>query len=202
MRNRRLNVRETFPAVIAIGPAMASQPVWLKAATIIVGTFILEDVATVLSAVAARADAVSIPVALGALYFGVAIGDLGLYGLGAAGGRWPYLRRFLTLPKRERTQDWFRSNVIRVVAISRFVPGARLPLYTACGFFRAPLVPFAMTAVLATLVWTTCLFLLAMRVGGWLLAHQGGWRWAGLAGFVLCIVVVGRLIARFQTVSQ
>ncbi|MBS1027705.1 DedA family protein [Gluconobacter albidus] len=188
--------------MIAIGPAMASQPAWLKAATIIVGTFILEDVATVLSAVAARAGEVNIPLALMALYFGVAVGDLGLYGLGAAGARWPYLRRFLTLPKRERTQDWFSANVIRIVAISRFVPGARLPLYTACGFFRAPFLRFALTAVLATLVWTTCLFLLAMRVGGWLLAHQGGWRWAGLAGFVLCIVVVGRLIARLQTVSQ
>ncbi|WP_040508503.1 DedA family protein [Gluconobacter morbifer] len=188
--------------MIAIGPAMASQPAWLKAATIIVGTFILEDVATVLSAIATRAGEVSMPLALIALYFGVAVGDMGLYGLGAAGARWPYLRRFLTLPKRERTHDWFTKHVIRVVAISRFIPGARLPLYTACGFFRAPFLPFALTAVLATLVWTTLLFLLAMRVGGWLLAHQGGWRWAGLAGFVLCIVLIGRLIARIQTMSQ
>ncbi|MBS1041197.1 VTT domain-containing protein [Gluconobacter cerinus] len=188
--------------MIAIGPALASQPAWLKAVSIIVGTFILEDVATVLSGVAARAGHVSIALALGALWFGVAIGDFGLYGLGAAGARWPRLRRFLTLPKQERTQDWFSKNVIRIVAISRFVPGARLPLYTACGFFHAPFLRFALTAVLATLVWTTLLFLLAMRIGGWLLAHQGGWRWAGLAGFVLCIVVVGRLIARIQTVSQ
>jgi len=188
--------------VIAIGPALATQPTWLKAASIVLGTFILEDVATVLSGVAARAGQVDMFLALGALYFGVAVGDMGLYWLGAAGARWPYLRRFLTLPKRERTQDWFTRNTIRIVAISRFVPGARLPLYTACGFFRAPFPRFAVTAVLATLVWTTMLFLLAMRIGGWLLAHQGGWRWAGLAGFVLCIVLMGRLIARIQTVSQ
>jgi len=188
--------------LIPLGPALAAQPGWLKAASIIIGTFILEDVATVLSGVAVQAGHISIGLALGALYFGVAIGDMGLYALGAAGARWPLLRRFITLPKRERTQDWFSRNTVRIVAISRFVPGARLPLYTACGFFRAPFGRFALTAILATLAWTTMLFMLARRIGGWLLAHQSGWRWAGLAGFVLCIILMGRLIARIQTVSQ
>lgn len=184
--------------MIRISAIMASQPAWLKAFSVILGTFILEDVATVLAAIASKGDQLSIPLALGSLYAGVALGDMSLYALGLAGSRWTFLRRFLTLPSEEQTQKWFSRNIIGVVAISRFVPGSRLPLYTACGFFRAPFLAFALTAIGATLVWTSLLFLLALHIGGWLLAHQGGWRWAGIIGFILCIFVMGRFISHLQ----
>ncbi|MXV44559.1 hypothetical protein GS501_05785 [Saccharibacter sp. 17.LH.SD] len=187
--------------MIHIGSILTAQPVWLKIVSIVVGTFILEDVATVLSAVATQAGRVSFSVALCSLYFGVVVGDIGLYALGFAAARWPFLRRFITLPNHEQTERWFSSNTIKVVGIARFIPGARLPLYTACGFFKAPFLPFAMTAIVATLVWITLLFLLSLRIGKWLLAHQGGWRWAGIAGFVLCIIFIGRFVARLQRVS-
>lgn len=188
--------------MIRLAPILASQPLWLKTLSIIVGTFILEDVATVLSAVATQAHQISSAAALTALYIGVVVGDLGLYALGLGGAYWPFLRRFLTLPSQTQTERWFSRNIVKVVGISRFIPGARLPLYTACGFFKAPFLPFALTAVVATLVWTTLLFLLSLRIGGWLLAHQGGWRWAGIIGFVLCIVLMGRFIAHLQRVSS
>lgn len=188
--------------MIRISTLVASQPIWLKAASIILGTFILEDVATVLSAVASQAGQVSIITALLSLYAGVVIGDIGLYGLGLAGSRWPFLHRFLTLPSEEQAHRWFSKNIISVVGISRFIPGARLPLYTACGFFRAPFWAFALTAIGATLIWTSLLFLLSLRIGHWLLAHQGGWRWAGIIGFVFCIFAMGRLIGRLQRRGQ
>lgn len=188
--------------MIRLGPILASQPLWLKVLSIIVGTFILEDVATVLAAIATQAHQISVLAALGALYLGVIVGDLGLYALGLGGAYWPFLKRFLTLPSQKQTEHWFSRNIVKVVAISRFIPGARLPLYTACGFFKAPFLPFALTAIVATLVWTTLLFLLSLRIGGWLLAHQSGWRWAGIGGFILCIVLIGRFIARIQRVSS
>lgn len=174
---------------------------WLKILSVIIGTFILEDVATVLTAIATQTGTIPLLLALSALYAGVIAGDLGLYGLGRAGAQWPFLRRFLTLPRQERTEVWFRQNLVRLVAISRFVPGARLPLYTALGFFRAPFLIFTLTVICATFVWTSLLFLLSLHIGKWLLAHQGNWRWAGLAGFIICIVFIGRCIARFQRMS-
>lgn len=181
---------------------IASQSPWVKAFSVIIGTFILEDVTTVLVAIASQDHEISITLALVSLYIGIAVGDMGLYGLGWAGAKWPRIKRFLTLPSQEKTKKWFGQNVIKIVGISRFVPGARLPLYTACGFYHAPFTPFALTAVLATLVWTSLLFTLSLHVGSWLLAHKGGWRWAGIIGFVLCIFVMGRLIAHFQKVSR
>ncbi|WP_240775263.1 DedA family protein [Neokomagataea tanensis] len=121
---------------------------------------------------------------------------MGLYGLGAAGARWPWLRRFLHIT--QHSQEWFSRNTFRAVAISRFIPGARLPLYTACGYFGAPLLTFTVTVIGATIVWTTLLFLCAQSIGNWLLSFQSQWRWAGLAGLVLTIAFMGRLIARLQ----
>ncbi|GBQ14951.1 hypothetical protein AA21291_2010 [Swaminathania salitolerans LMG 21291] len=175
---------------------------WSKGLAVILGTFILEDATTMIAAMAADDGRISVSVALVALYIGVAVGDLGLYGLGALGSSWPPARRWLTLPRHDRGHDWFVRNVVRTVVISRFIPGARLPLYTACGFFRAPFGAFAGSAVVATLIWTSLLFGVSLHVGGWLSAHMEGWRWFGIAGFVLTLLFVGRLIARFQTFSD
>ncbi|MCT6838001.1 MULTISPECIES: DedA family protein [Bombella] len=188
--------------MIRLNALMASQPLWLKAFSIILGTFILEDVATVLAATAAKNGNISSIAALLSLYVGVVVGDVGLYGLGLAGSHWQFLRRFLTLPSEEQARKWFSRNIIAVVAIARFVPGVRLPLYTACGFFRAPFCAFALTAIAATLVWTSLLFLLSLHISGWLLAHKTGWRWAGIVGFVLCIFMMGRFIGHLQRRSH
>lgn len=175
---------------------LATQPPWVKVASIIGATFVLEDAATVMTALATRLAAVNTHLALIALWIGVSVGDLGLYGLGAAGARWPWLRRFLRLSTH--TQSWFARNTIRAVAISRFIPGARLPLYTACGYFKAPFLPFAITVIGATIVWTTLLFAVSRSIGTWLLSIQSQWRWVGLIGLILTIVFMGRLIARLH----
>lgn len=175
---------------------------WGQGLSIIVGTFILEDATTIVAAMTADEGHLNIPLALVSLYIGVVVGDIGLYGLGRLGTRWAAAQRWLTLPKRDRGKEWFARNVVRTVMISRFIPGARLPLYTACGFFAAPFGRFALSAVAATLVWTTLLFGASMKIGGWMNAHLPDWRWAGIAGFILTMIFVGRLIARFQTFSD
>ena len=173
-----------------------------QALAIILGTFILEDVATVLAAM--RVDEGAIPgwVALIALYVGVVAGDLGLYGLGRLSARSRWIAR-LVPPERSRALgDWLRGRVFRVVLISRFLPGMRLPTYTACGFLRAGLGRFAAAAIVATLAWTTLLFGVSLRLGQVLIDHFGAWRWAGAAGFALTILLVGRLAARLQPAPQ
>lgn len=175
---------------------------WAKALGIIIGTFILEDATTILAAMASDQGKLDPTLALISLYIGVVAGDLLLYGLGSLGARWTPALRWLTLPKHDRGHDWFTRNVVRTVVVSRFIPGARLPLYTACGFFGAPLGRFALSAIAATLVWTSLLFGVSMHIGGWMSEHLAGWRWLGILGFVFTLFFVGRLIARLQTFSD
>jgi membrane protein DedA with SNARE-associated domain len=175
----------------------ATQPL-LQVLIVILATFVLEDAATVITAIQVHLHTISIPVALGALYTGIVLGDVGLYALGTLAAKWPPARRWVNIPSARTQQAWLSRNLFVVVFVSRFIPGTRLPLYTACGFFRAGLAVFTAATFCATLLWTTALFMLSLRVGGVLLAHLGAWRWVGVAGFVAAIILVGRLVARTQ----
>ena len=170
----------------------------LQGAAIIAGTFILEDAATVLAAMQVKTGGVSLMVALISLYLGIVLGDLGLYGLGRLARRFRWAQRWAPQQRARRGRNWIEAHVFRVVFISRFIPGARLPTYTACGFLHADFKRFALAAIAATLIWTSGLFAVSLRVGQFLIDHLGAWRWVGMGIFVVAIVVIGRLTARLQ----
>jgi membrane protein DedA with SNARE-associated domain len=175
--------------------AAGSKP--LQAITIIGGTFILEDAATLLAAMQVAAGVVSLPLALGALYTGIVLGDLGLYGLGAVSARNAFARRLVPPRRQDIGHDWVSQRVIPLVLVSRFVPGLRLPTYTTLGFLRAPILQFAAASIAATLVWTTGLFFISLKLGALMLRYLGIWRWAGLAVFCLLLIGVGRTATHF-----
>ncbi|MGE4480654.1 DedA family protein [Acidocella sp.] len=168
----------------------------LQAATIISGTFILEDAATLLAAMQVASGAISLPLALCSLYAGIVLGDLGLYGLGRLSATHKWAQRLVPQQRRDIGQDWVRKKVIPLVLVSRFVPGLRLPTYTTLGFLRAPFSHFALAAIAATLVWTSGLFFISLRLGDLMVHYLGIWRWAGLAVFLCIIIFVGRLAAK------
>ncbi len=187
--------------------AAAEQNPLAEAAAIIIGTFILEDAATVLAAAQVQQHGVALSVALASLYVGIVLGDLGLYGLGKLAASIPpgliiSPHRLIPPSATRRGQDWLADRVMRVVFVSRFLPGARLPAYTACGFLGASFWRFAATAVMATLIWTTLLFTLSLTVGEMLSAALGTWRWAGMGVFALVVVLIGRAAARLQPADQ
>jgi membrane protein DedA with SNARE-associated domain len=184
-----------------LGTSIASLLAWaghqplLQATAIVLGTFILEDAATVLAAMQTSEGRLSAALALGALYVGIILGDLWLYGMGRLAAHVPMVRRWLPPQRTEVARAWLGGRVFRVVLVSRFLPGMRLPTYTTCGFVGADLRQFAMAVVIATICWTSLLFGVSLRVGQVLIDHFGAWRWAGAAGFALFIVVAGRLTA-------
>ena len=166
---------------------------------ILLGTFILEDAATILAAMDVQVGQLTLSVALVALYLGIVLGDIGLYGLGRLAEATPWARRWAPAERFGHSREWLQKHVVKVVFVSRFLPGARLPTYTACGFFKASLSHFALAAIGATLIWTTLLFGVSMHVGRYLADHLGAWRWAGMAGFAITILIAGRLAARLQS---
>lgn len=175
----------------------AGQNPWLQALAIVGGTFILEDAATILAAIDAASGGIGVWLALGSLYVGVVTGDLGLYGLGMLAVAVPRLQRWVGQKRIRRGRAWLRrrpGRLIRVVFISRFVPGMRLPTYTACGFVRAGFGRFALGAVLAVLVWTSILFGVSMKLGPLVLRLMGAWGWAALGGLVIAVLFSGRML--------
>lgn len=179
-----------------LGSVAGSPP--LEITTIILGTFILEDAATLLAAMQVAAGAVSLPLALGSLYAGIVLGDIGLYWLGRLSGQHPWAHRLVPKKRRDIGRDWVSVRIIPVVLVSRFVPGLRLPTYTTCGFLRAPFFTFAAAAILATVAWTSLLFFVSLKLGALMVHYLGPWRWAGLAVFVVILIMVGRVATRWH----
>ncbi len=168
----------------------------LQAVIIVSGTFILEDAATLLAAMQVASGALSLPLALGSLYAGIVLGDLGLYGLGWLSATHGWAKRLVPQRRRDIGHDWVKPRVIPLVLVSRFVPGLRLPTYTTLGFLHAPFWQFSLAAILATLVWTTGLFFISLRLGALMMHYLGIWRWAGLGVFLIIIILVGRLATK------
>jgi membrane protein DedA with SNARE-associated domain len=184
-------------AVLAISAAAGQQPA-VQALAIILGTFVLEDAATVLAAMRAQEGGISIPLALLSLYAGIVLGDLGLYALGRLSTGFGWIARLVPEQRSRLAADWLQSRVFKVVLAARFLPGMRLPTYMACGFLRADLRQFALATIVATLAWTSLLFGVSLRIGQFLIDHLGAWRWAGAVGFALTLVLIGRFAARLQ----
>lgn len=174
----------------------------LQGVLILLGTFVLEDAATILAAMDVQVGKVPLAVAIVSLYLGIILGDLGLYGLGRLAAATPWARRWAPASKFRQSRALLQNHVFTVVFVSRFLPGARLPTYTACGFFSANLARFALAAIVATLIWTTLLFGVSLHVGKFLAEHLGAWRWAGMAGFALTVILLGRIAARLQAANS
>lgn len=136
-------------------------------------TLLLEDLAIAAGVALATQGVLSWGLSLGAVGGGIALGDIGLYGLGLAATRVPWLQRRYV---GERTR-WARAQLVSrlpsAVLIARVVPGLRLVTYTACGFMRVPLAPFTGWVIVAVTLWTAGLYGLSVAIGGALAQHLG-----------------------------
>ncbi|HVY98945.1 MAG TPA: VTT domain-containing protein [Dongiaceae bacterium] len=164
-----------------------SHPLFLPA-VIILATFILEDATTILVGVWASTGSLSPEVALLSLYIGIVLGDFGLYASGrlAAKPRWG--ARVASHDRLAPFRAWLERRLVLATFTVRFLPGLRLPAYTATGFFGMPFRRFALTVMLATAIWTTGLFAAAYFFGAATAGVLGNWRWP------ICLIPVAGLI--------
>jgi len=135
------------------------------AVVLVLTTLLLEDVAIAAGVALATQGAISWGLSFAAVAGGIAAGDIGLYALGLGATRVAWLqRRFVG----ERTL-WARDQLLRrlpsAVLLARVIPGLRLLTYTACGFLRAPLLPFCARVLLAVALWTAGLYALGVAIG-------------------------------------
>lgn len=142
-----------------------AQP-WLVCGALVLSTFVLEDLAIAAAAALAVQGSLSWELAFAAVGGGIALGDLGLYGLGLAAKRVAFLHRRLI---EGRSSAWVRDQLQgrlgSSVLLARVVPGLRFVSYTACGFFSLPFWPFFSWVVLAVALWTGGLLWLSVVFG-------------------------------------
>lgn len=154
-------------------------------------TFVSEDLTCVSAGLlVARGTLGYFSATLGCLA-GIVCGDFLLFFAGKLLGRralsQPPLKWFVKASAIARGRQWFEREGARVILLSRFLPGSRLPTYVAAGSLNLSFWKFAGYFLLAAALWTPALVGLAALLGGkvmtWLALHgKYSWRlWVALA---------------------
>jgi len=157
-----------FQAVLA---GMAAP--WLIGVVLALTTLLLEDLAIAAGVALATQGVIGWGLSIAAVGGGIALGDIGLYAVGLAATRVPWLRRRYVGERSAWAQAQIVKRLPSAVLLARVIPGLRLLTYTACGFVRVPLAPFSAWVLLAVTLWTLGLYALSVAIGQALAHHLG-----------------------------
>jgi len=163
-------------------------------------TLVSEDLTTILAGILVSQEALHPITAVLGCFLGIFIGDGALYVVGKVIGRpalkLPILRNMLPEEKVLACARWFENNGMKVVIISRFLPGTRLPTYFAAGLVGANPITFLSAAGLAVALWTPALVYASYLFGEELLAltdaHEQ-YRWPIMIGGLLMMFALVRV---------
>ncbi|MCH4894858.1 MULTISPECIES: DedA family protein [unclassified Sphingomonas] len=176
--------------------AVATQPVPLVV-TILIATFLLEDVAVVTVALLASQMLLDPGIAIAALLAGTILGDVVLYVAARWFGSFGPIARLLAQPLVQSALAWISRNALPIVILARFAPGFRLPVYLAAGAVRMPIKPFLAAVIGTALLWTPLLFVISSKLGMQGVGRFGGLGWGIAIGVVVLIAASPALLRRW-----
>lgn len=128
---------------------------------ILLATFITEDGACFAAGALVSQGKISFAAALSACFFGVLIGDIGVYWIGRIFGKplsnTRIFKYFVSDVNLAKASKWLNEKGALAIVISRFVSGLRLPTYLVAGFLKISFPKFAFYFCAATMIWTPIL---------------------------------------------
>lgn len=131
----------------------------------LIGPFIQED-AAVLGAASASVSGLGTPLWMFvAVTIGLTLSDLWKYWLGRAAITQGWAKKYAQSPKILKTKDNIVHNLGKSIMVARFIPGARIPLYIAAGFFRASFLKFSLFIFVSALIYIGIAFALFNALG-------------------------------------
>lgn len=169
-------------------------------------TLITEDLTCITAGVMVAQGRLDFALAAFACFLGIYVGDLLLFLAGRWLGRAALSRApvkwFVNERAVQRGSEWFQHQGAKVIFISRFLPGARLPTYFAAGALRTSFWKFALYFAVACIVWTPLLVGLSMLLGKSLVesamfAGQGVLLKAAIAAILIYLIV--KMLVRLST---
>ncbi|HDM8134324.1 TPA: VTT domain-containing protein [Vibrio harveyi] len=138
-------------------------------------SYLLEDLAIVTAATLAVELVMPTPLALLAIFTGIATGDIGLYWLGKLAQKVRFFRyRLLRYQRARRVRRTLHHKAFITLFIVRFIPGLRTVGFTLSGFLDVPKMKFLIAVLSATSLWTALIFGSFFQLGSmqWLQQHQ------------------------------
>ncbi|ENG7520010.1 VTT domain-containing protein [Vibrio harveyi] len=138
-------------------------------------SYLLEDLAIVTAATLAVEQVMPTPLALLAIFTGIATGDIGLYWLGKLAQKVRFFRyRLLRYQRARRVRRTLHHKAFITLFTVRFIPGLRTVGFTLSGFLDVSKMKFLIAVLSATSLWTALIFGSFFQLGSmqWLQQHQ------------------------------
>lgn len=170
------------------------------------GTLASEDLTCIGAGLLVRRGQLHWSAALAGCFLGIYVGDLGLWLMGRLLGRHvlriDWLARRISSERLQTLGAWFDRHSAASVFAARFLPGTRLPIYVAAGALGRKGAHFALLTLLAAMLWTPILVLLAASLGDTFAGpfmRFVGVGWISLLLAALISVIVLRLVIQMTT---
>lgn len=150
-------------------PPLGGMDLVLAMLLIAAATLVSEDLTCIATGLLVAQGRLPFAAGVAACFFGILIGDGLLFLLGRWLGRPALTRaplRWLVRPASvHRASAWFEHKGGKVILLSRFLPGLRLPTYVAAGMLGQRIRSFLMWFAIAGLLWTPALVGLSTWAG-------------------------------------
>ena len=138
---------------------------WIAYLCALLGPFVQEDIA-VLGAASASVSGIGNPkIMFIVITVSLTVSDLWKYWLGRAAISQDWAKKHAQSPKILKAKDNIVHNLGKSIMVARFIPGARIPLYIAAGFFKASFLKFSIFIFLSALIYISITFLLFNALG-------------------------------------
>jgi len=124
---------------------------------IALGTLVSEDLTCIATGVLIAQGRVGFVEGTLACISGIFAGDMALYLLGRIAGDRRVLGHWISPERIATASEWIETRGWKVVIVSRFTPGLRLPTYVAAGLLQSRFWVFAGYFLLASVLWTPLL---------------------------------------------
>ncbi|MDI9313912.1 MAG: VTT domain-containing protein [Hydrotalea sp.] len=155
-----------------------------------IAVVILEDVTIIAAAVLSASGEISVPIAIISLFGGILIGEIFCYYLGRLAHRNSFLKKQMQRRGMSIAMKWLENNLIWAVLATRYVPGMRIAVYGAMGFYRLKIRVVMLTSLAVVFIWAGGLFFLIREFGVQYWEDLGPAHWVVVLVFILLLVLI------------
>ena len=132
---------------------------------LLIAPFIQEDAAVIGAASLSLVDGANIPLIFASVSVGLIASDLWKYWLGRAARTRQWARKYTDRPSIARAEKLVKERLGATLMSVRFIPGARIAMYIASGYFAAPWPIFAGWVMASALLFVAIMFALFHILG-------------------------------------
>ena len=139
-------------------PDMLEENMWLAYVCALLGPFVQEDAAVLAAASGSVSKMINTPLIFAMVSVGLILSDLWKFWIGRAAVRNDWARQQAEKPKVSAMKYQVTNNLGKSIILGRFIPGLRIPLYIAAGFFGVSFARFAFYIIISATLYIAIAF--------------------------------------------